>query len=77
MTGYSDREFGEMAADLRYLKECCQKAVTKDDIKPLAERIEKMEKEQDAAKTRSLATLTTVIVLLIGTIVNLVLYYAK
>jgi hypothetical protein len=38
---------------------------------------DEVEKKLDASQTRGTATLTTVIILLITTVINLVLYYAK
>jgi hypothetical protein len=61
MPGYSDREFGEMAADIRYLKDCCNE----------------VKKDMDNAKSRNTAILTSVVLLLGGTVVNLIMTYAK
>lgn len=59
--GYSATEHGRLVERVDYLVKCC----------------DKMEKEMESAKTRSVATLTSVIILLVGTITNLILYYAK
>lgn len=61
MTGINDREFGELIADVRYLKSCC----------------ERVEKDIEGAKTRTTAILTSIIILLAGTVVNLILTLTK
>lgn len=60
-SGLTPREAGQLLRDVEYLKGCCSE----------------VEKKMDSAQTRSTATLTTVIILLITTVINLVLYYAK
>jgi uncharacterized Rmd1/YagE family protein len=59
--GLTNREAGELLADVKYLKVCC------DEVK----------KDIDSSKTRSTATLTTVIILLIGVVVNLAITLSK
>lgn len=61
MNDFDPHQYGKLEQKVDDLVDCCKEVRT----------------EIDAAKTRSVATLTTVIVLLIGTVANLALYYVQ
>jgi hypothetical protein len=61
MEEYNPKEYGRLEQKVDYLMTCC----------------EKVEKDIDGMKTRNIAILTSVILLLIGVVVNLILNYAK
>lgn len=61
MNDFNPEKYGRLVERVDYLVRCC----------------EEVKKDMEASKTRSTATLTTIIILLIGTVVNLILYYAK
>ena len=60
-SGLSNREIGELLADIKYLKSCC----------------EEVRKDIDTGKTRTTQILTSVVVLLIGTVINLAITLSK
>ena len=61
MEGLTNREAGELLTDVKYLKECCTE----------------VQKDIDTMGTRNTAILTSVILLLVGVVTNLILSYAK
>jgi hypothetical protein len=59
--GFSQREAGELIADIKYLKVCC----------------EQVNKELETIRSRNTTILTSLILLLAGTVVNIIITYAK